>query len=105
MSKFQFVYWRTGLGNQKHGNIQSGIVGKWLWHYAVEADALWGGVEDKRYGSTWGGWYSDGVNGPFGVNLLKRIRNGWGKLSGSLNLRRQWQLHLIFARFMVWGLF
>lgn len=52
MFKFQFVYWRTGMGNQKHGNVQSGIVGKWLWCYAVGADALWGGVEDKRYGST-----------------------------------------------------
>lgn len=57
------------MGNQKHGNVQSGIVGKWLWRYAVEADALWGGVEDKRCGSTQGGWYSDGVNGPFGVPI------------------------------------
>jgi hypothetical protein len=47
------------LGNQKHGIVQSGVVGKWLWHYAKERDALWGRVVDEKYGSMWGEWYSD----------------------------------------------
>lgn len=30
------------------------LLGKWLWRYALEKDALWRRVVDTKYGSMWG---------------------------------------------------
>ena len=32
---------------------------------------------DAKYGSSWGGWSSDIVWGPYGVSLWKSIRQEW----------------------------
>jgi hypothetical protein len=53
------------------------LLGKWLWRFAMENDALWRKVVDIKYGSMRGGWYSKEVGGPFGVGVWKCIRRGW----------------------------
>lgn len=53
------------------------LLGKWLWRYAKERDALWSKVIDIKYGILWGGWCVYVVRGPYGVCLWKHIRDGW----------------------------
>lgn len=52
-------------------------MGKWLWWYALERDALRRRVIDTKYGSIWWGWCSNIVQGPYEVFLWKSIRKGW----------------------------
>jgi hypothetical protein len=33
------------------------LMGKWLWRYALERDALWRKVVDSKYVSMGGGWW------------------------------------------------
>jgi hypothetical protein len=42
-------------------------LGKWLWCYTYEREAMWRLVVDFKYGSLWGGWCSNKVNGSYGV--------------------------------------
>jgi hypothetical protein len=44
------------------------LLGKQLWRYGPEREALWRVVEDSKFGSSWSGWRS---NGPLG-------HMGWG---------------------------
>jgi hypothetical protein len=53
------------------------LMGKWLWRYALEMDALWRKVVDFKYGSMRGGWCSKEVGGSFGAGVWKCIRRGW----------------------------
>jgi hypothetical protein len=48
-------------------------MGKWLWRFALERDALWRKVVAIKYGSMRGGWCSKEVEGSFGVG----VRRGW----------------------------
>ncbi|KAG2688934.1 hypothetical protein I3760_09G116400 [Carya illinoinensis] len=54
------------------------LLGKWLWRYNIEPEALWKLVVDCRHGSTWGGWCTREGNAPYGVGIWKHIRRGWG---------------------------
>ena len=36
-------------------------LGKWLWRYGLETDALWRRVIEAKYGNTWGGWHTKKV--------------------------------------------
>jgi hypothetical protein len=53
------------------------LLGKWLWRFAMEMDALLRKVVDIKYGSMRGGWCSKEVGGSFGVEVWKCIRRGW----------------------------
>jgi hypothetical protein len=57
------------------------LLGKWLWRFAMEMDALWRKVVDIKYGSMSGGWCSKEVGGSFGVGVWKCIRRGWDAFS------------------------
>jgi hypothetical protein len=57
------------------------LLGKWLWCYVHEREALWRVVVDSKYGSSWGGWCSNEVHGSYGVSLWKNIRRGWREFS------------------------
>jgi len=52
------------------------LMGKWLWRYALERDALWRKVVDFKYGSMRGGWCSKEIGGSFGFGVWKGIRRG-----------------------------
>ena len=43
----------------------------------MERDALWMMVVDAKYGSMWGSWCSNSVQGPYESCLWKSIRKGW----------------------------
>ena len=51
------------------------MLGKWLWRYGLETDALWGRVIETKYGNVWG-WSTKKVTSVYGVSLWRFIRNG-----------------------------
>ena len=65
-----------GLGIRWLGNFNSTLLGKWLWRYGLETDALWRRVIEAKYGNILGDWCTKKVTSPYGVNLWRYIRNG-----------------------------
>ena len=65
-----------GLGIRRLGNFNSALLGKWLWRYGMETDALWRRVIEAKYGNIWGGWCTKKVTSPYGVSLWRYIRSG-----------------------------
>lgn len=84
--KFHLVMWETvcrpisngGLGIRNVRTFNRSLLGKWLWRYSKEQNALWRGVIGCKYGDIWGGWSTKKVRGTYGMGLWKHIRRGWG---------------------------
>jgi exonuclease III len=66
-----------GLGIRNVFKFNKALLGKWLWRYATEREALWYKVIKEKYEEQDGGWCSKEVCGTFGVGLWKHIRRGW----------------------------
>ena len=43
-----------GLGLKDLQRFNRALLGKWLWRYGMERDALWRQVVAAKYGSSWG---------------------------------------------------
>uniref|UniRef100_A0A2N9IE81 Reverse transcriptase zinc-binding domain-containing protein n=1 Tax=Fagus sylvatica TaxID=28930 RepID=A0A2N9IE81_FAGSY len=63
------------------------LLGKWLWRYAREKEALWRKIVEIKYGGLWGGWCSNYVAGPHGKGLWKHIRKGWPQFADHVHFR------------------
>ena len=70
-----------GLGIRNLRTFNVALLGKWLWRFGQERDALWRQVIEVKYGCDWGGWCSSSFSSPYGVSLWKNIRRGWHSLS------------------------
>ena len=70
-----------GLGIRNLRTFNVALLGKWLWRFGQERDALWRQVIEVKYGCDWGGWCSSSFFGPYGISLWKNIRRGWHSLS------------------------
>ena len=70
-----------GLGIRKVRLFNATLLGKWLWRFGIEKDALWRQVIKVKYGCIWGGWCTRFVNGLYGVSLWKNISQGWPSFS------------------------
>jgi len=68
-----------GLGVHNFIQFNRALLGKWLWRYGREREALWRSVIDAKFESLKGGWCSKEVSGSFGVGVWKHIRKGWEK--------------------------
>ena len=44
-----------GLGIRKLSLFNEALLGKWLWRFGIEKDALWRQVIESKYGTLWGG--------------------------------------------------
>ena len=53
------------------------LLGKWLWRYGLEKDALWRKVIKAKYRNVWGCWCTKKVASAYGVSLRRFIRSGW----------------------------
>uniref|UniRef100_A0A2N9FWK9 Reverse transcriptase domain-containing protein n=1 Tax=Fagus sylvatica TaxID=28930 RepID=A0A2N9FWK9_FAGSY len=74
-----------GLGFQNIRLFNRALMGKWLWRYGNEKDALWRSVIFSKYGNLQGDWTTREVNGPNGVSLWKHIRKDWGHFARHLH--------------------
>lgn len=66
-------YHQGGLAVKNLRLFDTTLLGKWLWWYAMEKEALWRQVIEGKYGSLGGGLSSKPVQGPYGVGLWKHI--------------------------------
>ena len=66
-----------GLGIRWLRRFKSALLGKWLWRYETERDALLRKVIEAKYGDGGGGWCTKTVSGTYGVSVWKSIRSGW----------------------------
>jgi hypothetical protein len=83
--KLHFISWNQicgplrakGLGIRNVHKFNQALMGKWLWRYVTEREALWHKIIKAKYEDQDGGWCSKEVSGPYGVGLWKHIRQGW----------------------------
>ena len=73
-----------GLGIRKIRLFNETLLGKWLWIFGIEKDALWRQMIEVKYGCVWGDWCTRSLNGPYGVGLWKNISRGWPSFSRHL---------------------
>jgi hypothetical protein len=86
-AKFHLVNWNrictplksNGLGVHNLIQFNQDLLGKWLWRYARERDALWRLVIEVKFDSLRGGWCSKEVLSTFRVGVWKHIRREWDK--------------------------
>uniref|UniRef100_A0A2N9F0T2 Reverse transcriptase domain-containing protein n=1 Tax=Fagus sylvatica TaxID=28930 RepID=A0A2N9F0T2_FAGSY len=87
--KFHLVNWSQICAPLRYGGLavwdlrsfNKALLGKWLWRYGSEREALWRLVVDAKYGSLWGGWSSNSGRAPYGVSVWKFIRKDWDAFS------------------------
>jgi hypothetical protein len=88
-AEFHLVNWNRictplhsgGLGVHNFIQFNRALLGKLLWRYCREREALWRLVIDVKFESLKGGWCSKEVLGTFGVGVWKHIRREWDKFS------------------------
>jgi hypothetical protein len=91
-TKFPLVSWSKiceplqngGLGVKDLQRFNWALLGKWLWRYGTERDALQWQVVVAKYGSSWEDWCSKEVKDSYGVSLWKSIHRGWPSFSKHL---------------------
>jgi hypothetical protein len=84
-NKFHLVKWllvcspsqKGGLGIRNLRRFNQALLGKWLWCFATERDALWRKVVEVKYGSMARGWCTNQDMRSYGVGVWKHIRRGW----------------------------
>ena len=72
VDKFHLVKWEVicwpyshgGLGTKNLRKFNEALLGKWLWRFGTEREALWQKVVEAKYGSMDGGWMSKVPTGP-----------------------------------------
>jgi hypothetical protein len=80
-TKFHLVNWHRvfspikvgGLGVCNIIKFNQALLGKWIWRFSQEHDALWRSVIEVKYESVRGGWSSLPVTGSYGVSVWKFI--------------------------------
>uniref|UniRef100_A0A2N9EJJ5 Reverse transcriptase zinc-binding domain-containing protein n=1 Tax=Fagus sylvatica TaxID=28930 RepID=A0A2N9EJJ5_FAGSY len=93
--KYHLVSWSTicepvcngGLAIRNLRRFNQALLGKWLWRYGLERDALWRRVVEAKYRSLRGGWCSKEVRGSYGLSLWKTIRKEWEPFSNQLYMQ------------------
>ena len=88
--KWNIIYDLIQNGGLRVKNLRrfnQALLGKWLWRYGTDREALWRQVVEAKYGGMWGGWCSDVSRGAYGVSLWKYIRRGWDQFFPFLSFK------------------
>ena len=85
-----------GLGIKNLVLFNQALLGKWLWQYAIEKEALWCKIVELKYGGMWGDWCSKFVQRPYGKSVWKSIRKGWPNFAANVKFRMENGAHLKF---------
>ena len=70
-----------GLAIQNLRYFNEALLGKWLWRFGHEREALWRRVIRIKYGVEGGDWCSNFVPDSYGVILWKTISSDWPTFS------------------------
>jgi hypothetical protein len=70
-------YSHGGLAIKNLRKFNEALLGKWLWRFGIEREALWRKVVMAKYGTMDGGWMSKVPTRPHGVGLWKSICARW----------------------------
>ena len=57
--------------------LNRALLGKWIWRFANETNALWRNVIRWKFGEERGGWVSCAFRGASGISVWKEIRKEW----------------------------
>ena len=70
---------KGGLGIRKLTLVNKALLGKWIWRFACDKEALWKQVLVAKYGQEDYGWRTKKAVGAFGVGVWKEILEeaGW----------------------------
>lgn len=107
--KFHLVSWSKvcslisegGLGIRNLLVFNRALLGKWMWCYGIERDALWRIVVDSKYDSLWGGWCSIELAGTFGWGCGRTLEKARSHFQAFLDSRWEMGLELDFG--MIYG--
>lgn len=83
--------------------LNRALMGKWLWRFAMEMDALWRKVVAIKYGSMSGGWCSEEARGSFGVGVWKCIRRGCDAFASHVRYEVGDGSKVLFWHDVMWG--
>lgn len=65
---------KGGLGICSLSSLNRALLGKWNWHFVLEANSAWRRFIKLKYETESGGWYTNCTRGNYGVGLWKDIR-------------------------------
>ena len=93
--KFHLVDWSLvctpfasgGLGIRNLRTFNVALLGKWLWRFGHEREALWRQVIEVNHGCDWGGWCSSPTSNPYGVSCGKILEGGGTLYLGFFSLK------------------
>ena len=74
-----YPVWGLAIRNLRYFN--EALLGKRLWRFGYEREALWRRVIRAKYGVEEGDWCSNSVPGSYGVSLWKTISSGLSTFS------------------------
>jgi hypothetical protein len=103
-TKFHLVNWHRvcspikvgGLGVRNIIKFNQALLGKWIWRFSQERDALWRSVIEVKYGSVRGDWSSLPVTESYGVSVWKFIPRGWDNVAKYLRFEVGEESHIHF---------
>ena len=89
VSKCHLVNWSKVCSPIQSGDLairnlryfNEALLGKWLWRFVYEREALCRRVRRAKYGVEEGDWCFNSVPGSYGVSLWKTISSGWSTFS------------------------
>ena len=73
------------------------LLGKWLWRFGYEREALWRRVIRVKYRVKEGDWCSNSIPSSYGVSLWKTITSGWSTFSPTFSFRLEMGLEWNFG--------
>ena len=84
VSKRHLVNWSKACSPVQSGGLalrnlryfNEALLGKWLWRFGYEREALWRRVIRAKYGAEEGDWCSNSILGSYRVSLWKTISSG-----------------------------
>lgn len=79
------INWATICSSLKEGGLgiktlkvfNKALMGKWLWRFLTEKEALWRMVVMGKYGAGEHVWFPNDIISSFGVSVWKKFRKGW----------------------------
>lgn len=81
------LYQRWVVQGYKISRCLIELLGKWLWRFGLEENALWREVVIEKYGTLEGRWRTRDVTVSFGCSMWRSIIKGWNDFNSLITSR------------------